>query len=57
MTTASYEEFGGDDQFLTRQDMAWFFDHYVPDPAKREFPLRSRRYGRRTSVACRRRSS
>lgn len=38
MTTASYEEFGGDDQFLTSLDMAWFFDHYVPDPAKRESP-------------------
>ena len=35
MTTASYEEFGGDDQFLTKKDMAWFFDHYVPDAANR----------------------
>ncbi|HTP21106.1 MAG TPA: alpha/beta hydrolase [Solirubrobacteraceae bacterium] len=38
MTTASYEEYGGDEEFLTKKDMAWFFDHYVPDPEKRESP-------------------
>jgi acetyl esterase len=38
LTNASYEEFGGDDQFLTRKDMAWFFDHYVHDGSVRKSP-------------------
>jgi acetyl esterase len=38
LTNASYEEFGGDDQFLTRKEMAWFFDHYVDDGSVRESP-------------------
>ena len=47
ITTASYAEFGGDDQFLTKKDMAWFFDHYVRTRRSANLP-RFRRYGRRT---------
>jgi acetyl esterase len=38
MTTLSYDEFGGDQEFLTKKDMAWFFAHYVPDLETRESP-------------------
>ena len=34
MATASYREHGsGPDLFLTAADMAWFWGHYIPDPA------------------------
>jgi acetyl esterase/lipase len=36
MNTASYADHGGRGAFLTRRDMAWFFDHYVPDHAQRD---------------------
>ena len=36
MTTASYIEHGGDDTLVGKQEMAWFFDHYVPDAADRD---------------------
>ena len=36
MTTTSYQEHGtGPDLFLTAADMAWFWGHYIPDPAAR----------------------
>jgi acetyl esterase len=38
LTNSSYKEFGGDDQFLTGKDMAWFFDHYVHHGSLRESP-------------------
>jgi acetyl esterase len=39
MTTASYRERGsGPDLFITAEDMAWFWGHYVPDPAARSVP-------------------
>jgi acetyl esterase len=39
MTNASYRERGsGPDLFLTAEDMAWFWSHYVPDPAARSVP-------------------
>jgi acetyl esterase/lipase len=39
MTTLSYRERGsGPDLFLTAADMAWFWHHYLPDPAAREVP-------------------
>jgi acetyl esterase len=39
MTNASYRERGsGSDLFLTAEDMAWFWSHYVPDPAARSVP-------------------
>jgi len=39
MTNASYRERGsGPDLFLTADDMAWFWNHYVPDPAARSAP-------------------
>lgn len=38
LTRGSYEEFGGDDQFLPRKEMAWFFEHYAPERAQRESP-------------------
>jgi acetyl esterase len=34
----SYLEFDGDDFILNRQDMVWFWDRYVPDPAARKDP-------------------
>lgn len=38
-TTASYLEHGsGPETFLTRDEMAWFWDQYVPDPAARDDP-------------------
>jgi acetyl esterase len=38
MDTASYAEEGGDDSFLSRAEMEWFFGHYEPDPARRRSP-------------------
>jgi acetyl esterase len=38
LQTASYREFGGGDYFLSSAEMAWFADHYVPDPARRADP-------------------
>ena len=39
MTTVSYRERGsGPDLFLTAADMAWFWNHYLPDPAARGVP-------------------
>jgi acetyl esterase len=38
MDTASYADYGGKREFLTGQDMAWFFDHYAPNPAERRTP-------------------
>lgn len=46
LSRPSYVEHGGEGAFLTAADMAWFFDHYVPDRAQRESaevsPLRAR---------------
>ena len=47
MANASYREHGsGPDLFLTAEDMAWFWNHYVPEPAARSArevsPLRAR---------------
>jgi acetyl esterase len=36
MNTGSYAEHGDGDAFLTREEMEWFFDLYVPDQAQRE---------------------
>jgi acetyl esterase len=38
MTVASYVEHGGEDTLLGRQEMVWFFDHYVPNPTDRDNP-------------------
>jgi acetyl esterase len=38
MTRPSYVENGGGDKFLGVQDMAWFWDHYLPDEAARDDP-------------------
>jgi acetyl esterase len=32
MATGSYKEHGEENLMLGTKDMAWFFDHYVPDP-------------------------
>jgi cation diffusion facilitator CzcD-associated flavoprotein CzcO/acetyl esterase/lipase len=37
LATDSYERLG-EGHLLLRDDMAWFFDHYVPDPAQRANP-------------------
>jgi len=39
MTNASYRERGsGPDPFLTADDMAWFWNHYISDPSARSVP-------------------
>jgi acetyl esterase len=39
MANASYREHGsGPDLFLTVDDMVWFWNHYVPEPAARSAP-------------------
>jgi acetyl esterase len=38
--TESYLAYA-EDHLLTRRDMMWFWDQYLPDPAKREDPLAS----------------
>jgi acetyl esterase len=38
MTTPSYREHGDENLMLGAKDMAWFFDHYVPDPTARDDP-------------------
>jgi acetyl esterase len=38
MTTGSYQEHGDENLMLGTEDMAWFFDHYVPDPGDRDDP-------------------
>jgi acetyl esterase len=39
MTSGSYRERGsGADVFLTAEDMEWFWNHYLPDPAARSVP-------------------
>ena len=38
MTTRSYVEHGDSGLLLGAREMQWFFDHYVPDPARREDP-------------------
>jgi acetyl esterase len=35
MDTASYADYGGEKEFLTAQNMKWFFDHYASNPADR----------------------
>ncbi|HEY6496368.1 MAG TPA: alpha/beta hydrolase [Trebonia sp.] len=37
----SYREYDGDEFILNRRDMAWFWDHYAPDPAARANPYAS----------------
>lgn len=37
----SYREYDGDELILNRRDMAWFWDHYTPDPAARLNPYAS----------------
>jgi acetyl esterase len=37
----SYREYDGDEFFLNRRDMIWFWDHYAPDPAARVNPYAS----------------
>jgi acetyl esterase len=37
LDSAAYQRLG-DGHLLLRDDMAWFFDHYVPDPADRSDP-------------------
>ncbi len=37
----SYREFEGNDMILNRQDMAWFWDHYAPEPQARTSPYAS----------------
>jgi acetyl esterase/lipase len=34
----SYHEYDGEELILNRRDMAWFWDHYAPDPATRTNP-------------------
>jgi acetyl esterase len=38
LTTASYLARGSDDALLSRRSMAWFWNHYAPDPADRANP-------------------
>ena len=39
MTNASYREHGsGSDLLLTAEDMEWFWNYYVPEPAARSAP-------------------
>jgi hypothetical protein len=38
METDSYREHGDDHLMLSAADMAWFFDHYLPDRARRADP-------------------
>jgi acetyl esterase len=38
MTTDSYREHGDENLMLNAKDMAWFFDHYVPNAADRDDP-------------------
>jgi acetyl esterase len=40
-TTASYEQYADAGLILNRQEMVWFWDHYVPDPAERSHPYAS----------------
>jgi acetyl esterase len=37
----SYREYEGNELILNRGDMAWFWDHYAPDPAARVNPYAS----------------
>ncbi len=41
LTRPSYVECAGNDLFLNKAEMVWFWDHYVPDPAEREHPYAS----------------
>jgi acetyl esterase len=41
MTTASYQEFDGDDLLLNKREMVWFWNHYAPEPADRDDPKAS----------------
>ena len=38
MTRESYVVHGGEDMLLGKNEMVWFFDHYVPRPADRDNP-------------------
>ncbi len=38
MTNGSYQEHGDENLMLGAKDMAWGFEHYVPDPGDREDP-------------------
>jgi acetyl esterase len=38
MATESYVEHGGEDTLMGKQEMVWFFDHYVPITADRDNP-------------------
>jgi acetyl esterase len=37
----SYHEFTGNEFIVNRQDMAWYWNHYAPDPATRANPYAS----------------
>jgi acetyl esterase len=37
----SYHQYDGTEFIVNRRDMAWFWDHYVPDPAARANPYAS----------------
>ena len=37
----SYHEYDGSEFIVNRRDMAWYWDHYVPDPAARANPYAS----------------
>ena len=37
----SYHKYDGNELILNRRDMAWFWEHYVPDPAARANPYAS----------------
>ena len=37
----SYHQYDGNELLNNRRDMAWFWDHYVPDPAARANPYAS----------------
>jgi acetyl esterase len=39
LDTDSYRAYGSGDYFLGREDMAWFWDHYLRDEADRRNPL------------------
>jgi acetyl esterase len=41
LDTASYREFGGPDAWLSRVEMAWYWDHYLPDHGRRTEPAAS----------------
>ena len=41
MDRASYHEYDGAEFLVNRRDMAWYWDHYVPDPAVRVNPYAS----------------